>query len=62
MIKWKDIKYVMNFDKNTKILVNEDDLYKDVTQEITSGWNKTPYEDYYVLNIFMHLNTITLHR
>lgn len=63
MIKWKDIKNTINFNKNTKILVfNVDTSYKDITQEIISGWNKTPYEDYYILNIFMHLNIITLHR
>lgn len=61
MFKWKDIKDTINFNDDTKILVfNEDSSYSDVTQEIVSGWNKTTYDNYLVLNIFMHLNTITL--
>lgn len=63
MFKWKEIKNTMNFDDNTKILVfNEDYSYTDVTKEIISGWSKTPYDDYLVLNIFMHLNIITLQK
>lgn len=63
MFKWKDIKNTINFNDDTQILVfNEDCSYTDVTKEIISGWNKTSYDNYNVLNIFMHLNTITLQK
>ena len=61
MLKFKDIKNLINYDNNTKILVfNEDSTYKDITIEVFDGFNKSPYDNYYVLNIYLHLNTITL--
>lgn len=63
MFKWKEIKNSININDDTNILVfNEDCSYTNVTKEIVSGWNKTPYDEYLVLNIFMYLNTITLQK
>ena len=61
MLKWKDIKNYINFTEDTKILVFDDECnYINVTTEIMRGWNKTPYDNYYLLNIHLHSNIITL--
>lgn len=64
-MKLKELLLNIDYNENTRILIFVDNeegkncYYKEVTKNIL-GFVHSEYDNYMILNIFMHLNTITI--